>query len=373
VIASAIAATIWTSYSDAKILRSLLLADFADRQSTIVELNMMTMSDAMRGYLLDPSSQVERDRKLTADHQLSQGVKELKVTLAEMPSVLRRIVEIETYDDEILNQAEDRLLDIATVDIEAAKRFYEIDYLPLRERETGLILALRDEIKHVKEAVKAEAAETHAMQLVPGLCATAVILILSGLLAWLSGRLIAGQIRAMTTAMGRLAAGDTTTEIPAQGSKDEIGDMAKAVDVFKQNMIQADRLAAERRVIEQQLIQAQKMEAIGNLTGGMAHDFNNVLGVIVGNLDLLGRLVKADVMASELCDEALDGATRCADLIGRLLAFARRQSFAPGTDRRECVSQRHCPAAWPGTRRGYRGESRLRRRAVAGDGRRGAT
>jgi signal transduction histidine kinase/CheY-like chemotaxis protein len=329
VIMSAIAATIWTSNSDAEILRNLSLADFAERQSTIVELNVMTMSDAMRGYLLNPSSRIEYDRKVAADEELTRVVAGLRVTLAEMPSVLRRIVELETYDDEILDHAENRLLEIAGADTEAAKRFYESDYLPLRERETELILALGHEIKQVKEAVKVKAAATHAMQLVLGLSGTAVILILSGLLAWFSGRLIASQIRAMTTAMGRLAAGDTTIEIPAQGSKDEIGDMAKAVDVFKQNMIHADRLAVERRIIEQQLIQAQKMEAIGNLTGGMAHDFNNVLGVIIGNLDLLGRLVKADVAASELCGEALDGATRCADLIARLLAFARRQSLHP--------------------------------------------
>ena len=43
----------------------------------------------------------------------------------------------------------------------------------------------------------------------------------------------------------------------------------------------------ERRLIEQQLVHAQKMEAIGNFTGGMAHDFNNILGIIIGNLDLL--------------------------------------------------------------------------------------
>jgi signal transduction histidine kinase/ActR/RegA family two-component response regulator len=329
VVAAAIVATIWTSNSDAEILRNLSLAAFAERQSTIVELNVMTMSDAMRGYLLNPSSQVEYERKQAADEALSEGVQELKVTLAEMPGVLRWIVEIERYDDEVLNKAEDRLLEIAAKDIDAAKRFYEIDYLPLRARETALILALRGEIEHVKEAVRAEAADTHAKQLALGLSGTAVILALSGLLAWLSGRLISSQIRAMTTAMGRLAAGDTTIEIPAQGSKDEIGDMAKAVDVFKQNMIHADRLAAERRVIEQQLIQAQKMEAIGNLTGGMAHDFNNVLGVIIGNLDLLARLIKADPAASELCGEALDGATRCADLIARLLAFARRQPLRP--------------------------------------------
>ena len=81
----------------------------------------------------------------------------------------------------------------------------------------------------------------------------------------------------------------------------------------------------DRRLIEGQLVQSQKMEAIGNLTGGMAHDFNNGLGIIIGNLDLLTRRVKADLLAAELCDEARDGALRCADLIRLLLAFARQQ------------------------------------------------
>jgi PAS domain S-box-containing protein len=85
----------------------------------------------------------------------------------------------------------------------------------------------------------------------------------------------------------------------------------------------------ERRLIERQLVQAQKMEAIGSLTGGMAHDFNNVLGVIIGNLELLKRLVPVDGEAADLCGEALDGASRCADLIRRLLAFARRQPLHP--------------------------------------------
>jgi PAS domain S-box-containing protein len=85
----------------------------------------------------------------------------------------------------------------------------------------------------------------------------------------------------------------------------------------------------ERRLIERQLAQAQKMEAIGNLTGGMAHDFNNVLGVVIGNLDLLKRLIRDNPAATELCAEALDGASRCTDLIRRLLAFARRQSLRP--------------------------------------------
>ena len=85
----------------------------------------------------------------------------------------------------------------------------------------------------------------------------------------------------------------------------------------------------ERRLIERQLAQAQKMEAIGKLTGGLAHDFNNGLAVITGNLDLLARLVKADPTAAELCDDARQGARRCADLIRSLLAFARQQPLRP--------------------------------------------
>jgi PAS domain S-box-containing protein len=81
----------------------------------------------------------------------------------------------------------------------------------------------------------------------------------------------------------------------------------------------------ETRLIQQQLVQAQKMEAIGNLTGGLAHDFNNLLGIIIGNLDLLRPRVTGDEMAAELVTDALDGAMRGADLTRRLLAFARRQ------------------------------------------------
>jgi len=85
----------------------------------------------------------------------------------------------------------------------------------------------------------------------------------------------------------------------------------------------------EREVIDAQLRQSQKMEAIGQLTGGMAHDFNNLLAIVIGNLDMLVSQKKADRQVQELGGEALDAALRGADLTQGLLAFARRQPLQP--------------------------------------------
>jgi PAS domain S-box-containing protein len=92
------------------------------------------------------------------------------------------------------------------------------------------------------------------------------------------------------------------------------------------------RDVTERREAEkqrEQLRQAQKMEAVGQLTGGLAHDFNNLLAIIIGNLDLLRELRPADAVTDELARDALDSALRGADLTRRLLAFARRQPLQP--------------------------------------------
>ena len=85
----------------------------------------------------------------------------------------------------------------------------------------------------------------------------------------------------------------------------------------------------DRRALEMQLAQAMKMDAMGKLTGGMAHDFNNYLGVIIGNLDLVQESETADPAATTLIDSALSGALRAADLTKSLLAFSHRQPLDP--------------------------------------------
>jgi PAS domain S-box-containing protein len=83
----------------------------------------------------------------------------------------------------------------------------------------------------------------------------------------------------------------------------------------------------EREVALQQLHESQKMESIGQLTGGVAHDFNNLLAVILGSLSLLKKAAPDDPRVSRLLDRAILGAERGATLTARLLAFARRQEL----------------------------------------------
>ena len=95
-----------------------------------------------------------------------------------------------------------------------------------------------------------------------------------------------------------------------------------------------------REEAEAMLRQAHKMEALGQLTGGVAHDFNNMLAIIVGNLDMmLRRLDGGDQRLRGMAESALSGATRAAALTKRLLAFSRLQPLDPRpTDVNKCVS-----------------------------------
>ncbi|ESQ79430.1 hypothetical protein AEYBE204_10510 [Asticcacaulis sp. YBE204] len=87
---------------------------------------------------------------------------------------------------------------------------------------------------------------------------------------------------------------------------------------------------AEREDVEQALRQAQKMEAVGQLTGGIAHDFNNMLAVVLGSLELLNRrLGLEDARARHFVQQASDAAKRAANLTHRLLAFSRQQPLQP--------------------------------------------
>jgi PAS domain S-box-containing protein len=85
----------------------------------------------------------------------------------------------------------------------------------------------------------------------------------------------------------------------------------------------------EKRNLEAQLLQSQKMESMGRLAGGVAHDFNNLLGIIIGYGDLLSHRVAADPRLTKYVDDIVKAADRAAGLTRQLLAFSRKQVLQP--------------------------------------------
>ncbi len=120
--------------------------------------------------------------------------------------------------------------------------------------------------------------------------------------------------------------------IPGDGEIDRI--MMVATDITERHEAQQ-----ERRQLAAQLKQAQKMEAMGQLTGGVAHDFNNLLTAISGNLELAQTSEGDASSVGEYIAEALEAVRRASTLTQRLLAFSRKQDLRPrAVDANELVS-----------------------------------
>jgi two-component system cell cycle sensor histidine kinase/response regulator CckA len=109
-----------------------------------------------------------------------------------------------------------------------------------------------------------------------------------------------------------------TSKVPL---RDATGDVVGVVGVYQD--------ITERKRLEEQLRQAQKMEAVGRLAGGIAHDFNNLLTIIRGNADLLRSSQTCGTSPSDLIDDLRLAADRAAALVRQLLMFSRRQPAQP--------------------------------------------
>jgi signal transduction histidine kinase len=105
--------------------------------------------------------------------------------------------------------------------------------------------------------------------------------------------------------------------------------LQSSVDQMKALVEQKDRLLDEKNVADLQLRQAQKMEAVGQLTGGIAHDLNNILTVITGTVEILAEAVADRPELAAIAKMIDQAAARGADLTMRLLAFARKQPLQP--------------------------------------------
>jgi signal transduction histidine kinase/ActR/RegA family two-component response regulator len=143
------------------------------------------------------------------------------------------------------------------------------------------------------------------------------------ILAEVSIRRQVARIGAMATKLGE---GDLGARIPPPYPRGELGALMALLNRA------AESIEAQRGAIDElnvRLRQSQKMEAVGQLTGGVAHDFNNLLTVIIGNSELVADGLRDRPALRKMVETTVKAAERGAELTSRLLAFSRRQALDP--------------------------------------------
>lgn len=199
---------------------------------------------------------------------------------------------------------------------------------------------------NIRQVVIEQPLRNAVIALVSGGAATLLLTSIAALFLW---RLIARPLRSLTLVSRRLgkfsgpiqvktklnefialrdAMSEASQQLNAHSAELESKVAERTAELVRAtDLVRAE--AAERQRVEAMLAQAQKMEAVGNLTGGVAHDFNNLLQVVGGNLELLRKEPGLSEKAQTRLTNALAGVSRGAQLAAQLLAFGRRQALEP--------------------------------------------
>ncbi len=162
-----------------------------------------------------------------------------------------------------------------------------------------------------------------------------IMVVVAGvLIGWLlRTRVIARLVKLQAGVQQVEASANLEARLPVEG-KDEIAELALGINrmlsAFARSESQRRDALRQRELIDAQLQQAQKMEAIGTLAGGLAHDFNNLLMAIMGSVGLLRHLTPVGDPAREHLARIEKASRHAADIVRQMLTFSRRESSTPG-------------------------------------------
>ncbi|MBR0969653.1 ATP-binding protein [Bradyrhizobium japonicum] len=155
--------------------------------------------------------------------------------------------------------------------------------------------------------------------------AVASLLLLAGV--WILATVSVGrQVGRLATMAKRLGLGDLSARIPLPHPRGELGGLMTLLNGTAESLEQQRAAIAD---LNQKLSQSQKMEAMGQLTGGVAHDFNNLLTIILGNSEHLADRLAGNKELHRIAGDIATAAERGSDLTRSLLAFARKQPLRP--------------------------------------------
>ena len=157
-------------------------------------------------------------------------------------------------------------------------------------------------------------------------CVIAAICLIIGLIvAYWVAKAISRPLNRLTERVNAMGTDASVKTLPVE-TNDEIGKLASAFNMMAESLSKRE---IEKELLEEQIRHAQKMEAVGTLAGGVAHDFNNILTAIIGYGILLQNSLTGKSALSNYIEQMLAAAERAANLTQRLLAFSRKQVINP--------------------------------------------
>ncbi len=228
-----------------------------------VMLNMTDTQNSMRAFVANPAQISQLDDYAESVAAVGKGLDEFEAT-TQIPEQKARAQEMrkavatwrETNGDAILALAKDP----ATLE-QAREMAGQPSFKPIREAKNAIVTAAAEHAERKREERDAAQAMAITALVVGGLASVGIAVAMAILLS----RAIAGPVNAMTSVMRKLAAGDHTVVVHGAGRRDEIGEMAAAVQVFKDAAIEKIRLEREaedqRRVAEQERVQREREKA----------------------------------------------------------------------------------------------------------------
>lgn len=320
--------------------RNALLSSLYQNQSYLHHLQDINQREG--GTALDTRRLAEIDRLLTAAIDTPTP----RATVVQIDAAMRGLPRqsVDPRVGFILPDFNAELRKLAPLSLQLEQSDLAISWYMFHIKALVAILNsdINQYVAQVAQASEQRAAKSHQElgSIIDFILSFALLaLVITGFAGWYIYRNLGSNLTAISQAMSRLAHGEQDVSVPALQRRDELGELARAFNVFARNTASLERTSrllkekttqmeidrAERQELEEALLHSQKMKAVGQLTGGLAHDFNNLLAVIIGSLEL----VTPDGADAPRISRALQAAERGALLTQRLLAFSRKQSLHP--------------------------------------------
>jgi methyl-accepting chemotaxis protein len=217
------------------------VADTIRQKGMKLRFDMMTMSDSMRGYLIDPEDQQEFERKRAADDEFLRDVEEIKKLAPAGSEVLALINRAAEMDSTSVNRLEDGVLDlISKKKIEEAKKKYETEYMPVRKEQERVIRQMEELTeKTATQAFAAAQSRYHTVRMLTFIL-VALLVAVGTLLSLLLSASIARPIVRMAESANRAARGDLGDSLEFDDRSDELGELSRSMNamyVYLQSMV----------------------------------------------------------------------------------------------------------------------------------------